>query len=143
MNDFGDLMVGEKGQKAYVTKFVRDWIRALRSGSYEQGSSFLKRDGRYCCLGVACEVAGLAEKEAASNKLVDTEPITTTADERIAVFSFFGHDSDTHLPIPLREMIDMDGAFQSRLTERNDEGSSFEEIADLIEQYYREKGYVL
>lgn len=36
---------------------VRDWIKALRSGNYQQGESalHLKGDG-YCCLGVACDL---------------------------------------------------------------------------------------
>jgi hypothetical protein len=34
----------------------REWIAALRSGEYEQGRGSLCRNGRYCCLGVACAV---------------------------------------------------------------------------------------
>lgn len=35
------------------------WIKALRSGEYKQGfDGFLRDiDDRYCCLGVACEIA--------------------------------------------------------------------------------------
>jgi hypothetical protein len=32
-------------------------IDALRSGGFEQGKGRLLRDGRFCCLGVACVVA--------------------------------------------------------------------------------------
>lgn len=38
------------------------WIEALRSGKYKQGRSRLKHSGRYCCLGVLCEVAGYTPK---------------------------------------------------------------------------------
>jgi hypothetical protein len=44
--------------------FIRKWIDALRSGNYKQIQRALKRRGvidgvvRYCCLGVACEIAG-------------------------------------------------------------------------------------
>ena len=34
------------------------WIKALRSGEYEQGDSFFEKDGRFCCLGVLCAVLG-------------------------------------------------------------------------------------
>lgn len=34
------------------------WIEALRSGKYEQGTYNLKHNGKYCCLGVLCEIAG-------------------------------------------------------------------------------------
>lgn len=42
--------------------FKKKWVKALRSGNYKQGSHTLKErhsDGviKYCCLGVACEVA--------------------------------------------------------------------------------------
>lgn len=33
------------------------WIEALRSGEYEQGHGNLKNDGKFCCLGVLCELA--------------------------------------------------------------------------------------
>lgn len=36
------------------------WLEALESGKYEQGQLHLKYDNRYCCLGVLCEVMGLA-----------------------------------------------------------------------------------
>lgn len=35
--------------------FCREWIRDLRSGQFAQGRGFLKFEGRYCPLGVACE----------------------------------------------------------------------------------------
>jgi hypothetical protein len=38
---------------------VRKWLAALRSGEYAQGKSAMFRNGSYCCLGVACEVAGI------------------------------------------------------------------------------------
>lgn len=38
--------------------FVRAWVEDLRSGKYEQGKKALKTaDGKFCCLGVACETA--------------------------------------------------------------------------------------
>lgn len=33
------------------------WNAALRSGKYEQTTESLSREGKYCCLGVLCEVA--------------------------------------------------------------------------------------
>lgn len=36
---------------------AKKWVAALRSGKYEQTNSQLMKDGKYCCLGVACEVA--------------------------------------------------------------------------------------
>lgn len=33
------------------------WIAALRSGDYEQGKGALHKDGKFCCLGVLCDLA--------------------------------------------------------------------------------------
>lgn len=34
------------------------WLKALRSGEYEQGAQYLKTpDGAFCCLGVLCDLA--------------------------------------------------------------------------------------
>lgn len=37
----------------------RKWVEALRSGEYVQGKQCLQSEGRYCCLGVLCVVAGI------------------------------------------------------------------------------------
>lgn len=39
-------------------RLKKKWVKALRSGEYEQGRGHLCRDGKYCCLGVLCVVAG-------------------------------------------------------------------------------------
>ena len=33
------------------------WLTALRSGEYEQGQGYLNNDGKFCCLGVLCDLA--------------------------------------------------------------------------------------
>jgi hypothetical protein len=41
-------------------KRVRQWVRALRSGKYEQGSAYLRHvrsaEPTFCCLGVFCDL---------------------------------------------------------------------------------------
>jgi len=32
------------------------WLAALRSGEYQQGTGTLRARGRYCCLGVLCDI---------------------------------------------------------------------------------------
>lgn len=40
--------------------FKAEWIEALRSGKYEQGFGALQtRSGKFCCLGVVCELLKL------------------------------------------------------------------------------------
>lgn len=47
------------------------WVKALRSGEYEQGMHQLVADNKYCCLGVLCDIArkcGVVElREGTSN----------------------------------------------------------------------------
>jgi hypothetical protein len=35
------------------------WVKALRSGEYEQTKHELECDGAFCCLGVLCKVGGI------------------------------------------------------------------------------------
>lgn len=51
--------------------FKKKWLEALRSGEYKQGKASLRsfkqdpdsKDFAYCCLGIACIVAGYKPKE--------------------------------------------------------------------------------
>ena len=45
------------------TELKKKWVAALRSGQYQQGKGYLKKDGRYCCLGVLCSVLGVEPVE--------------------------------------------------------------------------------
>lgn len=42
-------------------KFKDKWLKALRSGKYEQGSGKLCKNGKYCCVGVAGKIQGLSD----------------------------------------------------------------------------------
>lgn len=37
-------------------RLTKRWIKALRSGEYKQGQCYLKKEDKYCCLGVLIEV---------------------------------------------------------------------------------------
>lgn len=38
-------------------QLIKDWIKALRSGDYQQGKNKLRNaDDIYCCLGVLCDI---------------------------------------------------------------------------------------
>jgi len=51
-----DEKTGKTKDVRLPKKFKKDWIKALRSGEYEQGKMFLNNHGSYCCLGVACRI---------------------------------------------------------------------------------------
>lgn len=104
---------------------AKKWVAALRSGEFEQGRGYLLATGKHCCLGVACaiyqrEVGGLDETEG-----------------RNGIVIFDG--CDTLLPILVQRWLGMstfNGSFagdKDCLSEMNDRGTPFSEIADLIE----------
>ena len=49
--------------KTKITRnyFIKKWLEALESGEYKKGKGQLKNRDRYCCLGVACDVANKLE----------------------------------------------------------------------------------
>ena len=99
------------------------WLEALRSGKYEQGTSYLRDGESYCCLGVLCEISGL-------NDWVPTEAL-----------AFHYNASLTSLPVNvmgwsgLKSGDPLISEIGRTLGALNDIGRSFEEIADYIEKY--------
>ena len=114
---------------------AKKWVEALRSGRFKQGKNALhkKREGEddtYCCLGVACSLAIGAG--------VDL-PVYTNMDGKVI------YDVDKfYLPAKVRDWlglttsyasfgIALPGANPDDLTRMNDDGKTFEEIAQIIE----------
>lgn len=54
-------------------KFKAKWLKALRSGEFEQGTRRLHKDGKYCCIGVACKVAGYSDDRIGDYGTVDDD----------------------------------------------------------------------
>lgn len=105
------------------------WLKALRSGEYEQTSGYLSKNNRYCCLGVLCE---LAAKEGVAEKTTDP------------YYSYYGKEQDCRfLPAEVIDwaQISRTGMFVKyndliqHLPDLNDRGTTFIEIADIIEEY--------
>lgn len=110
-----------------------EWIAALRSGKYPQGIGSLNRDGRYCCLGVLCEVRNYP-KRLVHQAMSDTYGYRTGVDYvtgGLEASTLFGADDPT----------DEQYNFISLLINMNDGashhtgGRSFAEIADYIEEH--------
>ena len=96
------------------------WLEALESGKYEQGLQRLKINNKYCCLGIVCELAGLAHD--GFSRFISPEG-----------------RHNAHLPHYLAEQYGffsddgvVDGDSSDSLVRRNDSGSSFAEIAAFI-----------
>ena len=108
---------------------VKVWTDALRSGEYTQGREQLRYgksigDERHCCLGVLCDLV-------AKGKIDAGKPGRWGDDE---VFYF---DVYSALHMPPSWMMDALGLCPSEaeaLAGRNDEGVSFDTIAEYIER---------
>ncbi len=102
----------------------KKWVDALRSGVYTQGKHGLRDvvNNEFCCLGVLCE-------------LIDPTAWTEYEDDghgNRSPFMSYGRGNEAngaYAPLDMLPIID-----QSRLSNLNDGGKSFEVIADVIEQ---------
>lgn len=110
----------------------KQWIEALRSGNYTQGTGALHKrssDGldTFCCLGVLCVLA----VDAAAIRA----PVGVVVDRML-----YGDDEHGgYLPKAVREWAGIgseDGSLRNgdNLATHNDNGATFMEIADIIEQ---------
>ena len=110
------------------------WLAALRSGEYKQGVGSLNKDGNMCCLGVLCDLHSKTTGEVWEGK--DAEGAEKYRNESAVptgeVVEWSGIECDNpHVKIQMSE--DGEDTISMPLAELNDNGSTFEEIADLIE----------
>ena len=120
---------------------AKKWAEALRSGEYQQGRGCLHpASGKFCCLGVLCD---LFRKETGVGVWQRTE------DGCSKLFDLADADENRHgvLPRTVREWAGMrsDSGVIPRasappehcvkLAVLNDEGASFSQIADIIEEH--------
>ena len=120
-------------------KIKARWIRALRSGKYVQGKSSLHRIGntsRFCCLGVLCEIA-------VKDGIVKFDD--DYDDDYKDMYRYYGTGIDrdsTLLPNKVMKWAGLksnNGVFgddaNDTLSNENDRGASFSDIANLIQKY--------
>ena len=103
-------------------KLKKRWVKALRSGEYEQGRGQLRTwDGRFCCLGVLCNLIDNTAWDPISHKWKDRELSLTDTGKA-----------------PLYDMLDeLDmsrEAHEYLINMNDDQEASFKEIADWIEE---------
>ena len=112
---------------------MKIWVDALRSGEYTQGVGCLKStNGNYCCLGVLCE---LYDKNNEVKLRTAKYPSGVTAFNNFT--ASLPHDVMNWAGMcnPYGSFIQQVGTkFMDSLSSLNDAGSSFLEIADIIEQ---------
>lgn len=115
------------------------WVKALRSGDYQQIRGYLHANDRFCCLGVLCEVV--------KNDLdldINTDPEGRT----------YYNGEHTYLPFKVVERIGISATGTvikrrynandtlelalggSTLSMLNDRGFTFDQIADIIDYFF-------
>jgi len=102
---------------------AKRWVEALRSGEYEQGRNWLRRGDRYCCLGVACDIAA------------DDLGLERTSNGWRGGRAYLPPVVQRWLGLATRmgEFIEPETGWQGSLVVLNDKFTPFAEIADLIE----------
>jgi hypothetical protein len=109
-----------------------EWIKDLESGDYTQATGALRKGDGYCCLGVLCE------------QYKRKHPEVEWESDGGGNYIFLG--AGGFLPTQVREWAKIrstNGAYEiedqgvcSDLATRNDEGSTFNDIAELIRRHF-------
>jgi hypothetical protein len=109
------------------------WVASLRSGEFKQGTGCLKdNNDKYCCLGVACEIYRRETSDGEWLPLANNYEFKSHVDEfdtvilTPAVVEYFGLKC---------ENPKIKNSLRYTLAELNDKGFSFEQIANVIEEY--------
>jgi hypothetical protein len=114
------------------------WVDALRSGKYQQGTGHLRREGNYCPLGVLCDLYDRDENG----------PGWDEGDETYLGYNSFlppdvrGWAAMTRSPLSDWIIASIEPVcataqplpVEFKLSQMNDGGASFDEIANFIEQ---------
>lgn len=126
-------------------EIAEKWVAELRSGKYPQTTRYLRDGAGFCCLGVLCEVA-----------LKNDVKLKITSDRMNGIYSYDDEENvlpnrvrwwagvkehNPNVPEPYAEKIhhedhEYEPESFSYLAELNDNGYTFDEIADIIEKHY-------
>lgn len=126
-------------------EIAKKWVKALRSGKYKQGKTYLKQvyyngQAHHCCLGVLCELYNNTMKKKSitvwnRKKTLSTQISSKTSTEPNYV-TFNGKAGE--LPGVVMEWAGINsplGNFEIySLADLNDRGATFESIANIIEK---------
>jgi len=107
---------------------AKQWVAALKSGQYKQTMGALRNGDSFCCLGVLCNLHAIAHPEIARKEVDRAMYLGSTGVLPLLVHRWSG-------------MFTATGRISSNyssLADLNDHGSTFDEIAAVIENHVRE-----
>lgn len=111
--------------KAITKSTIKQWVKALRSGDYKQGVGGLcsvdASGAHYCCLGVLAEVLG------------GEDIWWYSGDETLSYTDELGVEHAGYLSNAQEADLRCFNLKMTALMGKNDDGESFDEIADHIE----------
>ena len=124
-----------------MTPEQKAWLAALRSGTYKQTIGTLRRDDGYCCLGVACELHDPTKWELTTCPKEGWEYWSEDPTRVIEDDGEYGSseqiDPDkgvVELSPYMLEWLGLTDEGHRLLASMNDNGKSFEHIADVVEK---------
>lgn len=100
------------------------WLAALRNGAYKQTTKHLRDDTGFCCLGVLCDVID-PSKWTPEGSYENSKQLPPESIVKLAELSYKN---------PTVEIKKQRGTTLRELAALNDNGYTFLQIADLIEQ---------
>ncbi len=116
-------------------KVKQQWITALRSSQYEQTTTYLRTEQGYCCLGVLCDLYAKEHNDVGWDVAGDVDyeflDEIQTMPEEVKIWAGLSH-ADPYYVVADEET----GERNIHLSMVNDQGSTFEEIAQLIEEKF-------
>ena len=123
-------------------KNIKLWIAALRSGKYRQGQSFLTQKDpdsgkiKHCCLGIAtlCHIR-TCPKDVKYEKFFTEDCHMSGTNVRYYYNVKDKNDPETAVLLDItREWLGITNDLEQELINMNDDGKTFREIADYLEQ---------
>lgn len=111
-------------------------VAALRGGEYKQARSYLRTRDGYCCLGVLCDLYLKEHPEYAGGWAPYASGGTSSFSTGAEKFCSFPPNQINEWSGLVERYDDSDKARDTlrKLAAMNDDGQSFEEIADYIEK---------
>lgn len=122
-----------------------EWGAALRSGKYKQGWTKLKAGDSYCCLGVKCELDGRPTQVGRpylAKLVTEFDGLDAAVSAKNPLFSYLhglgSFPGGVHVNFA-NDANEETGVSASDLAACNDRGLSFAQIADIIDEVWRDK----